>query len=400
MKRLSFEPLDVLMFRSERPFTAIESHVAKLGVISPLAFEGAIKSKIFTDFCYRKGYSPSDFQRERRREESEENFKKSKEELIKTLREKIDKDKELKDLLETIGYSPLGYTSKLNVLGVFLAEKDKQLENFPVPKDIVRKDNKNGAITKLIPSQKIKLLDSGFSVVFSSYSKVKDIDGLIDFNELRRYLWGEIPQIKRIEFYERELKRPWVEETRSGIKLEKESKITKEGALYSAEFLRLLDEWRFTVWYESPQNIPNGLVKLGGEGKGALCENIKEININEKLDSFSLIKEINEDKMFKLYLATPSYFGGCMPPNDKLERMLGVSLKLIAAIPGKPVYIGGYDFAMNKEKPLRRWVSAGAVYYYTFDGEIDTGLSLPIKIIDDGIDIRCAFIGIGGNKDV
>ena len=33
MKRLFIEPLDVLMFRSERPFIARESHVAKLGVI-------------------------------------------------------------------------------------------------------------------------------------------------------------------------------------------------------------------------------------------------------------------------------------------------------------------------------------------------------------------------------
>jgi CRISPR/Cas system CMR-associated protein Cmr3 (group 5 of RAMP superfamily) len=132
---------------------------------------------------------------------------------------------------------------------------------------------------------------------------------------------------------------------------------------------------------------------LGGEGKGAICENIIEIDIDEKLALSNLIKKINKDKRFKLYLATPSYFGGCLPPNGKLAEILGVNLRLVGAIPGKPIYIGGYDFAMNKEKPLRRWVNAGAVYYYTFDGEIKENLKLPIKIIEDEVDMRCAFIG-------
>ncbi|MEM2175637.1 MAG: type III-B CRISPR module-associated Cmr3 family protein, partial [Candidatus Micrarchaeia archaeon] len=100
---------------------------------------------------------------------------------------------------------------------------------------------------------------------------------------------------------------------------------------------------------------------------------------------------------FKLYLATPSCFNGWKPPSEKLKETLGVkNLRLIAALPGKPIYIGGYDFALNKEKPLQRWVNAGAVYYYTFEGTIDVNLVLPIRILEDNIDMRCAFIGRWG----
>jgi len=383
MKRLFIEPIDVLMFRSERPFTAIESHVAKLGVISPLTFEGAIKSKIFTQFCQIKSFSPADFQRDRRLEEKEE----EKEDDFKArIGEKIKEDAELKETLELIGHPAASSESKFNVVGAFFAGKEKKVEHFPIPNDIVQEDNGSKGIIKIVPSKKIKLPKTKLTTVLPhECSKVKNVYGLIELEQLKKYLWGGIPEVKE---------KPQLEEVRSGIQLEMHAKRTVEGALYTAEFLRLLDRWGFVVWYESPRDIPNGLVKLGGEGKGAICENIKEeININEKLDFSKLIKKINQDKMFKLYLATPSYFGGCIPPKGRLEGILGVELNLIAAIPGKPVYIGGYDFAMNKEKPLRRWVNTGAVYYYKYEGEIRNDLSLPIKIIDENIDMRCAFIG-------
>jgi CRISPR type III-B/RAMP module-associated protein Cmr3 len=222
----------------------------------------------------------------------------------------------------------------------------------------------------------------------------------MDFEGLKRYLGGGVPEPEKIEVNGQELRKPYLKEIRSGIRLKAQTKITEEGALYTAEFLRVLNGWRFVVWYESIQDIPSGLIKLGGEGRGVVCENIEEIDIDEKLNFSKLVEKINEDNVFKLYIATPSYFGGCLPPKDRLEKILGVDLNLIAAVPGKPVYIGGYDFAINKEKPLRRWVNAGAVYYYKFDGKIKDDLELPIKIIDENIDMRCAFIGIGGDKNV
>jgi len=208
MKRLFIEPLDVLMFRSERPFIARESHVAKLGVISPLTFEGAIKSKIFLEFCKGKSYSPSDFQRKRKRDETEEEVRKSLGKLVNFVKGR--ENEALSEVLEVIGYPPkvvgydvdrlleimrkpqLNYPSKINVLGVFLSKKDKKEEYFPIPNDIVRKDDKNGEILRLTPilKEELKIPNTENHACFSIYSKIRERRGLMSFNALKDYLWG------------------------------------------------------------------------------------------------------------------------------------------------------------------------------------------------------------------
>lgn len=391
MKRLFVEPLDVLMFRNERPFTARETHVAKIGVISPLTFEGAIKTKIFLEFCHRKGYLPFTFQRRKKGNETREEFEKSKEKLVRDVKEKLEKDTELSELFEVIGYTPLEYLSKLNVLGVFLAEKNEKEEYFPVPNDLVKEDKNGENVLKIKPILKdqMKISEIETYTCLSEYSKVKNIDRLIKFTDLIKYLHGENPTKPWIN------KKPYSLEIRTGIELERSTKKTVERAFYTAAFLRLLSGWGFIVWYESPNEIPNGIIKLGGEGKGAICEKAEEISLNEKVNFSELIKKINKNKEFKLYLATPSYFGECIPPKDELRGRLGVNeLKLAAALPGKPVYIGGYDFALNKEKPLKKWVNVGAVYYYKFEGKIRENLEIPIKILNDNVNMRCGLMGV------
>ena len=45
------------------------------------------------------------------------------------------------------------------------------------------------------------------------------------------------------------------------------------------------------------------------------------------------------------------------------------------------------------EKPLRKWINAGAVYYFKFKGNIREDVPNPIKILNDNIEMRCGFIG-------
>jgi len=385
MKRLFIEPLDVFMFRSERPFIARESNVAKLGVISPLTFEGGIKSKILLEFCKIRNYSLSDFQRKKNEDKSS---------FEKKVKNMLEKDEELKGILDAIGHPAVNSGSSIQVLGVFFSKKEKREECFPIPNDIVRKDDKD-EILRLIPilKEEFKIPNTENYACFSTYSKIKQKKDLMSFNALKDYLWGEKPDKSQI------IENPYTTELRTGIRLEKETKTTVGGHLYTAEFLRLKENWGFIVWIEGSDGFlgkllnENGIIRLGGEGKGATYTKIDEINLADKLRFSELIEKINEEKRFKLYLAAPSYFNGHKPPRDKLENELGIKeLWLRAVLPGKPIYIGGYNFAMNVEKPLRRWVNAGAVYYYEFDGEIKSD-SMPIKIIDENIDMRCAFIG-------
>ena len=389
MKRLFVDPIDVLFFRSERPFTAIESHVAKLGIITPQTFEGAIKSKLFFEFCEENGLLPLDFQRNAVNCETEEQF-------IRKINEKISNNNELRQVLELIGHPAINSKPKLMVLGAFFAKRDKLIEFFPTPNDIFKEDKENGQYLKGYISTKIKFPQKDLSVIISrKHSKVKNVKGFIEFNELIKYLFGNAPKIKKFNYKNKQLLNPYLKETRSGIQIEKYTKRTVEGALYTANFLRLLRGWGFIIWLEFQNNGFSELLRLGGEGKGAYFKTIKERDITKELKQSELIKRINKEKRFKLYIATPSYLNGCVPPKNELEGILGVKIKLIGALPEYPVYIGGFDFAMNKEKPLRRWISAGAVYYYEFkeEGVINENISLPIKICKNNIEMRCAFIG-------
>lgn len=381
MKRLLVDPLDVLMFKSERPFIARESHVAKLGIVSPLIFEGALKSKVLTEFCKEINYPISNLQR--KKNISEEKFKEE-------IKKDIQINKELRLILEAIGYSPLEFKSKINVVGVFFARNGE--EYLQVPNDLLI-DEENNKLTILKPAlrEDLKISGTEFYICFSKHSKVKPVEGLISFKGLIKYLKGEIPNKSDL------VEKPYTNEFRTGIRIEKRKKTSVEGYLYVAEFLRLKDEWKFIVWFEDYDDLvekyikASPLIRLGGEGKGAICKVIDGVI---SIDAQSIVDELNKEKKFKLYIASPAYFGGYKPNENLLKKYLGVDeLKLISALPGKPLYIGGYDLAMNKEKPLRRWVNAGAVYYYKFDGKVRDDLTLPIKIIDGNMDMRCAFIG-------
>jgi len=390
MNRMFIEPLDVLMFRSERPFTSRESHVAKVSIISPSIFDGAIKSKIFYDFCKNRGYSPTDFQRSKW--ENIKNFK-------KRICEKIKNDAELRRVLKVIGYPIMEGKPEILVRGVFFAIKQKYEEYFVMPNDIVKEDKdayekiKHGKSVninpvKIEPKENINVnvnCGTPINVLVSKYLHVKKEEGFIHFNELKRYLEGEVPREK--------VNAPFLKETRIGIRLEKNRKKTIEGYIYTAEFYRLLRSWGFIAWFEGTLDFmpKKGLIKLGGEGRGASFERIDAKN----LDFSDLIKEINEEGKFKLYLASPSLFNrGWHPPLQELKNLLGVEeLKLVSSLPGKPVYIGGYNFALNMEKPLRKWINAGAVYYFKFKGNIREDVPNPIKILNDNIEMRCGFIG-------
>lgn len=375
MKRLLIQPLDVLMFRSERPFIAVESHVAKLGIISPLTFEGALKSKIFSENL-NEDYSLEDFQRKKK--ESEEEFKKRIKKILK-------ENSKLKNVLEVIGHPTVDSESFIQVFGAFLSKNGT--EWLPIPNDIVRIEDKN-EISKLNPiiKREFKIPRENIYTCFSDYSKIEGINGLISFDNMIEYLKGKKPRNSWIKN-----EQPYFKEPRTGIKIKKGTKKSEKGHLYSAEFLRLKEKWSFIIWYQSPIEVPEGIIKLGGENRSAISTKIENIQLSKMFKK--IIKEVNKDGKFKIYLATPSYFDGYKPPTDTLMEILGVNhLELVSALPGKPAYIGGYDFAMNKEKPLKRWVNSGAVYYYEFEGKIQN-LKLPLKVIKEKVDMRCAFIG-------
>lgn len=165
---------------------------------------------------------------------------------------------------------------------------------------------------------------------------------------------GNLEAISWSRFLEKEFK--------VGIAINKATGTTADGKLYSLGMNNLKD-FSFVLEFEGLDiDIDNKLVKLGAENKTAYCEKINlpdnlipKIQLKDNLES-----DVNVDIIFKLYLLTPAYFEHGWKPNIKDDN-----LKLISAVFGKPISIGGWDLKNKKPKPLNYFITAGSVYYFS-----------------------------------
>lgn len=372
MKRIFIQPLDVLMFRSSRPFIAKETHIAERGIISPSIFAGALKTKILLDFCAQHELDPAELQRRKDRQ-LEEKIKEFKERV----KAKIGEIKGLEDFLKIIGHPLVGEETKLKIIGAFFAKNGH--EYFRLPNDIRFINNKPIKISPVEGLRDTLSLSEIEPVLSKKELRFEEgKEGFIEFKELvNNYLDGSTPQkiVNRDNIYK--------VERRPGVELEHPNKKARDEALYMAEFYRLEKDWGFIVWYDCEEEIlpDESLLKLGGEGRGAYYHSLKELETTMPF----IIEKINKERRFKLYLATPSIFeDGWKQDENKIKKMLGINgLTLISALPEKPIYIGSYDLALNMEKPLWRGVNAGAVYFYKFkEGKINPDLPQPLPISD------------------
>jgi CRISPR-associated protein Cmr3 len=169
-------------------------------------------------------------------------------------------------------------------------------------------------------------------------------------------------------------------ERKVGIKLDKSTKSTEENYLYSASHIRLKEGFGFLVEVNNDNNLlPNqGYLRLGGDTRVA---EFKEIDFDLSSiteDIVNNLPELNEDFLLEFILLTPAIFKNGWYP-DFLNNDMGflkgefggISLTLISAVLGKPLYIGGFDLAKGYPKEMKKAVPAGSVYYFKIDGATD-----------------------------
>lgn len=336
--------------------------------MTPLTFAGAIRSKFLSTKA--NGDIPADWYDTK-------------------------KHPEFKDTVDVIG-TPRN-EGKIRFFGVYLADPSRN-EMFPCPYDVVRRENSRNPEFILKPDQsdlfeiaEIRAVTSGKEGSFY----IKEYEGFIMRAGLNDYLSGEVPHSN--EFKKKD--QVMLEEPRVGIEIDTNTRTTRQEMFYSIAYLRLCEGNSFSAWINDSFGLPTkGILKLGGEGKAASYE----VTDNDRLTFPEPIQEVNKYRRLKLYLSTPAVFLGgdgrneCIPSSARLKEKLGVSVRLISMIPGKPMRIGGWDMATGRQKPLRYAVRSGAVYFYEIkDGKIDENIEMPIMIsdIDSPLGLGSAFIG-------
>lgn len=170
-----------------------------------------------------------------------------------------------------------------------------------------------------------------------------------------------------------ESKALWKTDSRLGIALDVAGRTTVEGQLYTVDALDMAKNIGFLTGVEGGAGLlpHNGLLRLGGDGRGAQYHKIDWRPLQPDWDI------ITETRRFRLALATPGLFeqGWLLPGmSEQVEGFIWktpeFSAHLVTASVSRAETISGWDIAENRPKPALKAVSTGSVYWFdSFEGD-------------------------------
>jgi len=347
MMRLFLAPEDVWLFRDGRPFDAASSHRARsLFPPYPSVLQGVIRSH----------------------------------HLVVNKLNFNDRSKEMKDEIKKLVATPEPY-GKLILRGSFVARfKDKKLiRYFPRPADWFPVQGKGNEekIQALSPEKRSGIVTSAedlpqllFPLANFKPGK-KEWGEWLTYEDLKEYLkGGAVSPVTSEQLF--------VRKSRVGIQIKAGSRAVEQGMLYEAEFIRPCDD--VGLYLEVEGEGYDGwkqmdMIKIGGESHAARYQQIQDDQINEKgekIEWWSSLPETVRGR-FKVYFASPAYFEQGWKPSS-WTRFFSDDVKLVAVALSGYDTRGGFDYASHGDKPGRRYVPAGSVYYFdTKDKEIQLG---------------------------
>lgn len=277
----------------------------------------------------------------------------------------------------------------LRLRGPFIGreENGRLIRYFPVPADVIP-DGKTERYRLLRPRSRqetpyvLTNAPAGLPMLLWPPEDLKptkkDLGKWMVEGELLKCLRGE-PAVafKSDELFKRE--------NRFGIGCDDATGTTKEGALYEVEFIRPCPNVGLWVQVEGYDGWPEaGTLRIGGEGRGAHFRQLKTaLGWPQPSDPLPA--------RFKVYFASPAYFENGWQPKDRWACFFTGPVTLQAVALNRYENIGGFDWAMDSQKPARRYVSAGSVYYFACDGQA----SLRADLVNQAITDYGAEIGFG-----
>ncbi len=377
---ININPVDVLFFRDSRPFGRGSEHFTKsIFPPSPQTLYGALRTKVLEDLgCDYEQYKNG-------------NFVFSNTDSVNRIG--IEK---IKEEVGTVS-KPGSFTLK----GPFLFCKNNTIY-LKLPADIKRVSE------KFMVLQPFNWSDFNVQTDLELLNKfphinidepIKDEEGFISLKEFTKYLLcEEISEVKN-------QKDIFNFEMRTGIGVDSEVNITKEGLLYTMGFVRLNKNWSLCAKIENLSALAeSGFIKFGGANRICEYSKLSEDPFKFYYAEIDKIKSlIKENKKFKIVLLTPALFDkGWIPGGFEMQKG-NVRIKLISATIGRPDNISGWDLAKKKAKPLRRLVPAGSVYYFELlEGGVDELFKEMnfVNFSDENQNFGFGTILVGGIKNV
>ncbi len=281
----------------------------------------------------------------------------------------------------------------LRLCGPFIAQRDEKTGQittryFPVPANVAPRNGKYQALQLKKQGEGVMVSASAELLPYllwppeGSEPTKEDFGAWMTEAELIRCLNGEPAEAVKADTL-------FARENRFGIGLN-DRRTTEEGALYEVEFIRPCKHVGLWVQVTGYDEWPTpGVLRIGGEGRGArftkveVASSLKWPSIGDTLPP-----------RFKVYFASPAYFTDGWRPaekdgkkNSRWEAFFDGAATLQAVALNRYESIGGFDWVTNGQKPARRYVPAGSVYYFSHDGSA--------KLNQDTITDAGAEIGFG-----
>lgn len=242
---------------------------------------------------------------------------------------------------------------------------------MPFPADLLAFDDANARLVALqpatFPEDGAAAGELPLSALVRVAKQVKPETGhWLDGAGLAEHLAGSLPAstLKTNDLYRRE--------TRLGIALDSGSRTAENGALYTTEAITFNTAFDgtsgFLVGIEGDDDLlpANGLLRLGGDGKGATYRRIAFV------PPAAPTEHIAANRRFRLILATPGIFtAGWLPDGvtrhgerDFRLQGDGFSARLACAAVPRFDIVSGWDLALQQPKTAQRVAPAGSVYWF------------------------------------
>lgn len=346
-KYFFIKPEDTLFFRDGRPFErGVESFARSIFPPLPSVFYGALRTA-----CILESTSIWEY--------------------YKNCSNKIDSsDEKMSLLMETVGFKDKLGT--MEMVGPFVRDDYGRIL-IQMPYDILRDENK--VFFNLVPTKTdfYSNLPVNLDLALSGNRQEGEYDGFfINLEDLINYylVSFDSEQLNRTHTTSKEdiVKN----EYKVGIKIDKKIRATRQGYLYSAEHVRLMDNYGFLIKVNNYNDIlpDKGYIRLGGDTRVAYFEKIDHTPF-ERLNNI-IEKKVDTMKYLKFILLTPAIFDNGWYPDflrrnetgDLYGAFDGLELRLISAVLGKPVYIGGFDIVKKHPKETKKAVPAGSVFFF------------------------------------
>jgi len=149
---------------------------------------------------------------------------------------------------------------------------------------------------------------------------------------------------------------------RVGVGLDAQRRAASDGALFSTQTVALRTDVGFVADVLGAQLPDRGVVRLGGDGRGAAVTRIQQ-GAPPICDNDKLLKA----RRARIVLTSPGRFeGGWRLPGcaeDGQFELAGVRGRIVAAALPRAQVISGFDLAHHQPKPAERFAPAGSVYW-------------------------------------